>query len=79
MHMDFEEGIAIIKTAYQQRSEEKLFQRWCTMYQNNMSFDEFKTKLGAKTDAENMMQSKSPDEIMSNVEKIVEAVHNGNI
>lgn len=77
--MDFEEGIEIIKIAYQQRSDERLFQRWCAMYQNHISFEEFKYQLGTKTDTEHFEESRSPDEIMSNVEKIVEAVHNGNI
>ncbi len=77
--MYFEEGIEIIKIAYQQRSDEKLFQRWCAMYQNHLSFEEFKSQLGTKTDTECFRESKSPDEIMLNVEKIVEAVHNGNI
>lgn len=79
MHTDFELGIELVNIAYQQRSDERLFQRWCAMYQNNMSFDEFKDKLGTKTSAAYNEPSKSTSEIMANVEKIVEAVHNGNI
>ncbi|MBR3762186.1 MAG: hypothetical protein IKK59_05530 [Lachnospiraceae bacterium] len=77
--MEFELGIEIIDTAYQKRSEEQLYNRWL-FYQDSMSFEEFKAKLGADASITHKEYSvKSSEEIMANVERIVGAVHNGNI
>ena len=50
------------------------------MHQGRISFDEFKTKLGIGDNVTREAYSKeSVSETMKNVERIVEAVHNGNI
>ena len=78
--MDFELGMELIKTAYQQRTDERLYYRWCIMHQSRISFDAFKAELGFDENASKEAHvQKDVSEIMANVERIVEAVHNGNI
>ena len=80
LHMEFELGIEIINVAYQQRTEERLYYRWCMLHQGRVSFDDFKAELGINVSSTHKTNSnKNASEIMENVEKIVEAVHNGNI
>ena len=80
MHLEFEIGMEIVRTAYQQRTEERLYYRWCIMHQGRISFDEFKTELGLDSSmTKEAYPERSVSETMKSVERIVEAVHNGNI
>ena len=50
------------------------------MHQGRISFDEFKTELGLDSNiTKEAYPERSVSETMKNVERIVEAVHNGNI
>lgn len=51
MQMDCEEGMEMINYAVNEQTEERLMDRWIAVYQDRMSFDEFKEKLGIGTDS----------------------------
>lgn len=50
MNLDISEGLELIKTAYEKRAEERLWQRWLVDYSNMdqehfMSFEDYKNKV----------------------------------
>ena len=51
MRMDCDEGIEMINYAIKEQRDECLMNRWIAMYQDRMSYDEFKDKLGIITDS----------------------------
>lgn len=70
MALDLETGIELIKKAYEQRNEDMLMQRWIMHYQAEMSFDEFKARLGVAKEAKN---NKTEEEILKEVKEIIDS------
>lgn len=70
MNMPFRDGYKQMIKAYEEHNEERLFDRWLSGYEKEMSFEEFKKELmkGTKSDRE-VDRSKTEDEIMEQVEE----------
>lgn len=62
-------ALDIIDALFERKNEEKMFQRWI-VYQSEMSFEEFKNKLGNTKN--NKYDKRSSKEILNNVKKILE-------
>lgn len=62
-------ALDIIDALFERKNEEKMFQRWI-VYQSEMSFEEFKNKLGNIKN--NKYDKRSSKEILNNVKKILE-------
>ncbi|EDP24163.1 hypothetical protein [Parvimonas micra] len=62
-------ALDIIDALFERKNEEKMFQRWI-VYQSEMSFEEFKNKLGNIKN--NKYDKRSSKEILNNVKNILE-------
>lgn len=69
MSLDIDTGIELIKKAYEQKNEDLLMQRWMLHYQHEISFEEFKTKLGATT----VQDNRTEEEILLEVKEILDS------
>lgn len=73
MNLDIDTGIELIKKAYEQRNEDLLMQRWMLHYQHEISFEEFKTRLGATT----VQDNRTEEEILLEVKEILDFFKGG--
>lgn len=72
MDLDCENGIKLIIKAAEEQSEERLFRRWTTNYEKEMSFDEFKSKLNQTVRNKGRIdKTLTQEEIMDDVEGIL--------
>ena len=67
MNMPFEEGNDLIKFALNEEDDEKMFFRWAIAYQSQMSFDDFKNCIRAKSIDDN----RNSEDILKTVEQIM--------
>lgn len=73
MNLDIETGIELITKAYEERANDLLMQRWMLHYQNEISFGEFKNKLGAVK----VNNNKTEEEILGDVKNIIDNFNRG--
>lgn len=69
MNLDIDTGIELIKKAYEQRNEDLLMQRWMLHYQDEISFEEFKTRLEAGA----VQDNRTEEEILLEVKEILDS------
>lgn len=68
MNLDIDTGIELIKKAYEQRNEDLLMQRWMLHYQDEISFEEFKTRLEAGA----VQDNRAVEEILLEVKGVLD-------
>lgn len=68
LNRPFTDGIRIIKKAYEQVSEDKIFLRWVNGYQQSMSLDDFKREITVPR------FTKSDEEILADVKGILDGL-----
>jgi hypothetical protein len=73
LNKPYADGIKLIKKAYEQVSEDKIFMRWAFGYQQSMSLDDFKREITTPK------FTKSDKEILADVKSIIDSmgVQNG--
>ena len=59
-----------MRYAIEQHTEELLIQRWITNYERDMSFNDFKTKLGIKTTE--IVNVQNTKEVLNDVNDIIQ-------
>lgn len=73
MNYDYEEFIEFVQYAIKQQSEDILRLRWITNYEREMSFNDFKSKLGIYDDNLSRKKSKkTKEEIIKETQQLYE-------
>lgn len=62
----------IIEEAYRMKNEEMLFSRWVASYQDQFSFNEFKSKIGISNAPKQEMREETEEEILGKVRGILD-------
>ena len=70
--MPFEQGMELVHKAYEMEDEKKMFRRWIAGYDREMSFNEFKNKLGSEKQSYGPHAEKTEKEILNEVKAILE-------
>lgn len=73
MNLDIDTGIELIKKAYEQKNEDLLMQRWMLHYQHEISFEEFKKRLGTGV----VQDNRTEEEILVEVKGILDSFKGG--
>lgn len=73
LNLELKEALEIIKIAIDEENEEKIFKRWL-QYQDQMSFNEFKQRIGVKIEDKKInVEPKRQEEILSDVKNIIDS------
>lgn len=67
LNLEFTEGMDILRLAIEEITDQKLYARWITGYDREMTFDAFKTKAKQKKEAK-----ETPEQTLAKVAKITE-------
>lgn len=80
MNLDMESGFRLITKAFEEQSNDRLYQRWIYNYEKEMSFDEFKNELEKAVENKvdrKIDSTKTEKEILEEVEAILNSYRGG--